>query len=265
MTEISQIPFTLGGDLSGAGGTLSSSWSTGDAKLTFKQTADPGWLLMNDSTIGSAASGATYANAAAQALFTLFYASPFTDANVPLLTSAGAATTRAAQGTAAAAWAANCRMTLPLQLGRSIAIAGSGAGLTTRTLGGADGVETQTLTTSQLPAHNHGVSDPSHTHGVSDPSHSHGISDPGHTHGPPLGLGFWIYESSGGNNGPYSGGTMTGQGRTGSSATGIGINGAYTGISINGADTGITTTNTGSGSPVSTMDPRSYWNVMIKL
>ena len=207
MTTISEIPFSLGGDLSGSGGALSSSWSTGDAKLTFKQTANSGWLLMNDGTIGSVASGANYANAAAQALFTLFYASPFTDANVPLFTSTGAATTRAAQGTAAAAWAANCRMMLPLQLGRSIAVAGAGAGLTARTLGGADGQETQTLTTGQLPAHNHGISDPGHAHGVSDPEHSHQVGPDANGNYPLMYGGAFGNMNYSGPNSAYTAGT----------------------------------------------------------
>ncbi len=41
--------------------------------------------------------------------------------------------------------------------GRAIGIVGSGAGLTARNLGFSTGTETQTLTTDNLPPHNHGI------------------------------------------------------------------------------------------------------------
>ena len=135
--------------------------TTGDAKITLKTVADTGWLMMNDGTIGSASSGASYANVAALALFTLIF-NVTADSAAPILTSAGAATTRAAQTNAATAWAANCRMSLTKQLGRSIAIAGSGAGLSTRPLGSAYGAETETPTVSNMANHAHG--DTGHQH-----------------------------------------------------------------------------------------------------
>jgi len=129
-------------------------FTTGDAKLTLKTIADPGWLMMNDGTIGSASSGATYANANAQALFNLLFAN-INDANAPIQTSAGAATTRAAQGTAAAAWAANCRMSLTKQCGRALAVSGSGAFLTSRALGATVGEEAHAQTIAEMAQHNH--------------------------------------------------------------------------------------------------------------
>jgi hypothetical protein len=132
------------------------AWTTGDVKLTFKTVADSGWLMMNDQTIGDAASGATYANAAAQNLFALFYAN-CADADVPVQTSTGGSTTRSAQGTATAAWAAHCRMLLPKMLGRQLAGAGAGSGLTSRALGSNTGVETHAQTTGELVSHAHGT------------------------------------------------------------------------------------------------------------
>ena len=129
-------------------------WSTGDAKLTYKQVADAGWVLFADGTIGDASSGANTASATTAALFTLLYNSPFTDSSCPIFTSTGAATTRAAQGTAAAAYAAHCRLATPTVLGRALAIAGSGVGLTPRVLGTKLGAETVTLVQSQLPTVN---------------------------------------------------------------------------------------------------------------
>jgi microcystin-dependent protein len=40
----------------------------------------------------------------------------------------------------------------------------AGSGITGTTLGATGGAETVTLTTSQIPSHNHGVTDPGHTH-----------------------------------------------------------------------------------------------------
>jgi hypothetical protein len=276
-------------------------WSTGDVKLTYKTVADAGWVMMNDGSIGDASSGATTrANADTQNLFNLFFAN-CADADVPLQTSTGAATTRAAQGTAAAAWAAHCRMVLPKMLGRSWGGAGAGTGFTNRPLGSATGSETHTMTTAELvahahginesphthvvndPQHNHGVSDPSHLHGLSDPTHVHGISDPGHQH---VSTVYTSNAAGSGSGVPYtSGGTQDNIGTWSSDVRGTGISVAYsgtgiamgyantgitianhaTGISINSASTGITTQNAGSGSPFSVMQPSSYLNVMVCL
>ena len=123
----------------------SALWSTGDVKLTYKQVADSGWVLFTDGTIGDGLSGATVAAGTTAALFALLYASPFTDSSCPIFTSTGAGTTRAAQGTAAAAYAAHCRLSTPKSLGRAMALAGTGSGLTARVLGTTAGVETAAI------------------------------------------------------------------------------------------------------------------------
>jgi hypothetical protein len=128
-----------------------SVWSTGDVKLTFKQVADSGWVLFTDGTIGDATSGATVAAATTSALFTLLYNSPFTDSSCPIFTSTGTPTTRAGQGTAAAAYAAHCRLSTPAALGRAMALAGTGSGLTARILGTTTGAESVTLDPRQIP------------------------------------------------------------------------------------------------------------------
>ena len=125
--------------------------TTGDVKLTFKTVADTGWLLFDDGTFGSATSGSSNSNSALnQALFTIFF-NNLSDTAAPLFTSTGSGTTRAAQGTAAAAWAANCRMSLSKTLGRALAVAGAGSGLTSRALGSIVGEETHLLTLSETP------------------------------------------------------------------------------------------------------------------
>ena len=130
--------------------------TTGDAKLTFKVVADAGWILANDGTIGDTSSGASYVPPTydTTALFTFFY-DTFNDATAPLQTNTGAATTRAAQGTAPTAFAAHCRMVLPRQLGRALIVAGAGAGLTNRPIGTFGGEEAHTMTLSEMVAHSH--------------------------------------------------------------------------------------------------------------
>lgn len=130
--------------------------TTGDGKLTFKTVADAGWVMANDGSIGDAGSGASYMLPTynTQALFTLFF-NNVNDTNAPIQTSAGGATTRAAQVNAANAWAAKCRMLLPRQLGRAIIVAGAGATLTSRPLGSWAGEEGHVMTLAELPKHTH--------------------------------------------------------------------------------------------------------------
>ena len=84
--------------------------------------ADSGWVMMNDGTMGDASSGATTrANADTQALFKVFWT------NVPnsyCPVSGGRGTN------ADADFNAHKTIKLPLALGRAIALAGVGNGLT---------------------------------------------------------------------------------------------------------------------------------------
>lgn len=126
----------------------SSGWSTGDVKLSMKTVADPGWIMVNDGTIGSGASGATYANANAQALFLLLWGN-VSDAFAPVVGGRG--------GSAAADWAANKKITLTKMLGRALAISGAGAGLTARALGENLGEEGHVQTTAEVAPHTHDI------------------------------------------------------------------------------------------------------------
>jgi hypothetical protein len=122
-------------------------WSTGDVKLTLKTAADSGWVLMDDGTIGNAASGGTTrANADTEDLFTLLWTNT-ADAQCPVSTGRG--------GSAAADFAADKTITLPLALGRALAAYGTGSGLTARVLAETLGEETHTLIEAEMPAHTH--------------------------------------------------------------------------------------------------------------
>lgn len=122
-------------------------WSTGDVKLTMATVADPGWVLCNDGTIGDSGSGATArANPDCEALFTLLWDN-VADTWAPVSGGRGAS--------AAEDWAAGKTIGLTRMLGRALAIAGSGAGLTARALGEALGEETHLLTEAEMPAHSH--------------------------------------------------------------------------------------------------------------
>jgi hypothetical protein len=116
--------------------------------FTLLAAAPFGWLMFDDTSIGDASSGAANAGANAQTVFTALF-NNISDGLCPLQTSSGAATTRAAQGTAAAAWANHCRMLLPKALGRALAVAGAGASLSARALGLPLGEEAHTLTANE--------------------------------------------------------------------------------------------------------------------
>lgn len=209
--------------------------STGDVKLTLKTAADAGWVLFDDGTIGSATSGSSNrANADTQALFTLLFNSPFSDTSAPIFTSGGGATTRAAQGSAAAAWTANCRISLTKTLGRALAIAGSGSGLSARTLGATVGLENNTIAQGNLPAATLTTT----------------ITDPGHTHG------FNAFITSVNNGGGASQGNLVNT-----------AGGSSVGTPIANANTSITASTAlgGSGTALNNMQPTSFLNAMCKL
>lgn len=138
-----------------------SGFTTGDVKATIKTTADTGWIVMNDGTLGNAASGGTTrANADTEALFTLLWNNT---ANAQCAVSTG----RGAN--AAADFAANKNIGLPKALGRALAIQGSGSGLTAR-------VMAQILGDENPQAHNHTGSGTTSGHST---DHSHGYTAPG--------------------------------------------------------------------------------------
>lgn len=138
-----------------------SPFTTGDVKPTFKVTADSGWVMMNDGSIGDASSSATTrANADCEALFLLLWTN-IIDTWAPVSGGRGAS--------AAADWAAHKRLILPKALGRALAVSGAGTSLTSRALGETLGAES---VFADLAAHIHAsgslvaASDGDHTHTV---------------------------------------------------------------------------------------------------
>ena len=130
-------------------GAIPSIFSTGDAKMTYKASADVGWIMANDTTIGDASSSATgRANADTQNLFTLFWQS-IADTYCPVSGGRGS--------TAAADFAAHKTLAIPKALGRLLALSGAASGLTARSLGTALGSETITPSLNTLVAHRHGM------------------------------------------------------------------------------------------------------------
>jgi microcystin-dependent protein len=122
-------------------------FTTGDVKATFKVVADPGWIFMNDGTIGSASSGATTrANADTANLYALLW-NNISNTYAPVTGGRGAS--------AAADFAANKPMTLPLALGRAMCQSGAGAGLTAYAIGQTAGENTHALLITETPPHTH--------------------------------------------------------------------------------------------------------------
>lgn len=119
---------------------------------------------------------------------------------------------------------------LPDMRGRVPVGAGQGTNLTNHNLGDKGGEEKHTLTTAEMPAHNHSIN-------IHDPGHSHGVyggSSGSYQPGGP-------YGASGGQNGQASGNTAS-------------------------AGTGITadSSNTGSGTAHNIMQPYTAVNYIIK-
>lgn len=128
-------------------------------------------------------------------------------------------------------------------------------GLGADAVGDTGGSSSFTLSTANLPAHNHGVSDPGHTHTVIDPGHTHAVTDPGHHH-------TATTPTSTNTAGAATGSAVAGN--TGDSVTGITITPAPTGVTNQSAATGVTTLDTGGGAPLSVLPPYATFIKIIK-
>ncbi len=125
---------------------VAASWRPGDARLTYRSALDAGevgiWVIADDGTIGNAGSGATtYANALAANLYTVLW-NNISNTFAPVTGGRGL--------NAALDFAALKPMGLSKLLGRTLAIAGAGSGLTSRALGQILGEEAHALTQAEL-------------------------------------------------------------------------------------------------------------------
>lgn len=162
---------------------------------------------------------------------------------------------------------------IPDACGRVLAgrdnMSGANAGRLTgaTALGVALGAQTHTLATSEMPAHNHGVSDPGHAHGVSDGGHTHSASTAtggSHSHT----VSAWNNGGAGINPSSAGGGVVVQSAITSSSHAGhthsVTVNGAATGVTVNGAFTGVTTQNAGTGGAHNNVQPTLVLNFIVK-
>lgn len=88
-----------------------------------------------------------------------------------------------------AGWKSGANIVLPDARGRTIVGAGTGSGLTARTLNSTFGAETVTLSAAEsgLPAHNHSTVDGGHNH--TQNAHGHATSESAHVHNEQFGNG----------------------------------------------------------------------------
>ncbi len=106
-----------------------------------------GWILMDDGSIGKTGSAASNRpNNDTFPLYNLLYTN---------VINTWAPVSGGRTGDAVADFVAGKTLTLPLQLGRVLGTAGSGAGLTTRAIGQNLGSETHVLSITEMPTHTH--------------------------------------------------------------------------------------------------------------
>jgi len=128
---------------------------TGYIYSGYDLTALPGYLRMDDGTIGSAASGAT-SNAGLGANINTFplYNLLWNSVSQPS-SNVYASVTGGLGASAVADFSANKSMQLPLALSRAMACAGQGSGFSNYLLGGNLGLENATLLIANMPSHAH--------------------------------------------------------------------------------------------------------------
>lgn len=171
--------------------------------------------------------------------------------------------------------ASSSNFVLPDLRGRTVVGAGTGSGLTARTLGQTLGLESVSLTEAQLAihdhavqdtghghtllntAHTHGLTDPGHSHGLTDPGHSHGVTDPGHSHGltdgghshgvtdaghqhAGSGAANFVMDAAGTEYVNTAGDKGVTAANTASATTGVTVDSATTGATVNSGTTGAT-------------------------
>jgi microcystin-dependent protein len=130
--------------------------SVGTGDVTFSMAdAKPGWLFLNGQTIGNVGSSAAFANASAQALFTMFW-NTIGGRQWPIQNPDG--TPGAKGATADADWIALKKIALPDGRGRTFAVPDNGAGvLNLQFTGDPIGEQTHSLNQGEMPNHQHAI------------------------------------------------------------------------------------------------------------
>ncbi|TXH45948.1 MAG: tail fiber protein [Desulfurellales bacterium] len=124
-------------------------------------------------------------------------------------------------------------------------------------LGQTAGASTVQLSTNNLPAHSHGVTDAGHTHDFMETAHTHAVTDPGHSH--TKGAANTVAAAAAG-----AVAVVNAQAATAAATTGLTVNGAVTGGTIDVATTGIQIGNTGGGQAVNILNPVVAVTMIIK-
>jgi hypothetical protein len=138
-------------------GAIQNPFQTGNMIASFTPLKAGGWMLYENGTIGSAASGATIrANADVEALYVLLW-DEVSNTFAPVIGGRGAS--------AAADFAANKQLTLPRIAGRAVGSYGEGYAI-----GEWAGAYTHTMSLNEMPDHEHilagvGISAPETGHG----------------------------------------------------------------------------------------------------
>jgi microcystin-dependent protein len=254
----------------GGGGSIDATTilATGDVKARYGVGTLTGFVRANGRTIGSATSGATErANADTQTLFEYLWN---TDASLVVSSGRGA--------TSIADWTANKTIALPDMRGRTIAgmddmgttasnrLTSTFFGVSGIVLGQAGGAQGITLTTAQIPAHQH-TGTATGTTGAGS-AHSHGVTDPTHVHG----FGFQPVQDGGANYSAVVAGSQATRAIS-QSLPGTSSSGAATGISINNeashthpfTSSQFTTDPAGGGAAHATVTPTMIMTFYMKL
>ena len=157
------------------------------------------------------------------------------------------------------------------------------SGRSTRAMAAGSGTETHTLTTGELPAHLHSITDPGHPHDTTESNHVHSgttggqtltVVDPGHVHTFSQGAEWSsgsVYDTAFDANSDNDGVKTIDSATTGISLSpnphshSFTADGAKTNLTIDSATTGITATNnsTGGGGAHNIMQPYQVVNYII--
>lgn len=143
---------------------INSFVPTGLVVPWLSSTAPSGWIFADGSTIGNTGSGATYTGTTYEPLFQLLWSAPWSDATLPIMTSAGSSSTRTL-GNLAADWTALKRLTTPDLRGRSVfgfdttaaRVNVSTSGINSAIVGATGGADTIILVGNNIPGHTHTV------------------------------------------------------------------------------------------------------------